>query len=178
MVLGCVMWEVGKGPSNKTKIGNKPSKQSHKIQLNVLPKDGNIVFKIHMSALSSFLGEKSVCGRQSFHYGELTFLLRIMASWARFMASSWLLYRSTFHLSVVRQGWSSPCKRRDPSYDDASKSSRRQTASTGVHSLNEETKSSGWYVSDPSVFARCRLKSFRQPKLKHCNEWRMLMNYE
>jgi hypothetical protein len=69
MELGCVMWEVGKRSLNEIKIGNKPPKQRHKIQLNVTPKDGNIVFKIHMSALSSFLGEKFACGRQSFHYG-------------------------------------------------------------------------------------------------------------
>jgi len=69
MELGCVMCEVGKGSLNETKIGNKPPKQRHKIQLNVTPKDGNIVFKIHISALSSFLWEKSACSRQSFHFG-------------------------------------------------------------------------------------------------------------
>jgi hypothetical protein len=69
MELGCVMREVGKGSLNETKIGNKPPKQRHKIQLNVSPKERNIVFKIQMSALSSFLGKKSACGRQNFHYG-------------------------------------------------------------------------------------------------------------
>jgi len=47
------------------KIGDKPPK----FQLNVTSKDGNIVFKIHMPALSYLLENKSACGRQSFHYG-------------------------------------------------------------------------------------------------------------
>jgi len=56
-----------------------------------------------------------------------------MASWIRFMAARWLLSRITFQLSVVRSGWSSPCKRWEPSSDAASKSSRGQTANTDVH---------------------------------------------
>jgi len=48
------MWEVGKGSLNETKIGNKPPKQRHKIQLNVTPKDGNIVFKINVCTVFLF----------------------------------------------------------------------------------------------------------------------------